>query len=56
LTPKKIPLHFYRTKGGSEPVREWLKGLEQQDRNAIGRDLMRAIPLADRNAAVLKPW
>ena len=41
MTPKKIPLHFYRTKGGSEPVREWLKGLEQQDRNAIGRDLMR---------------
>ena len=25
--PQKIPLIFYRTEAGSEPVREWLKGL-----------------------------
>jgi hypothetical protein len=24
--PQKIPLIFYRTAAGSEPVREWLKG------------------------------
>ncbi len=24
--PRKIPLIFYRTEAGSEPVREWLKG------------------------------
>jgi phage-related protein len=39
---QKIPLIFYRTAAGSEPVREWLKGLEETDRQAVGRDLMRA--------------
>jgi phage-related protein len=41
VTPKKIPLHFYRTRGAGEPVREWLEGLDREDRNAIGQDLMR---------------
>ncbi len=27
--PQKIPLIFYRTKAGSEPVREWLKGFRK---------------------------
>lgn len=40
-TPRKIPLVFYRGGGGSEPVREWLKGLDAADRLAVGRDLMR---------------
>ena len=40
--PQKIPLMFYCTEAGSEPVREWLKGLLQVERHAIGRDLMRA--------------
>ena len=40
--PQKIPLIFYRTGAGSEPVREWLKGLPEPDRQAIGRDLLRA--------------
>jgi hypothetical protein len=35
----KIPLVFFRTKGGTEPVREWLKGLPEGDRRAIGKDL-----------------
>ena len=39
-TPK-IPLVFYRTAGGREPVREWLKGLGRDDRLAIGADLQR---------------
>jgi phage-related protein len=38
---KKIPLEFYRTKAGSEPVRDWLKALPEADRHAIGLDLMR---------------
>jgi hypothetical protein len=41
LAPNKIPLRFYRTKGGGEPVREWLKALDSDDRTAIGQDLMR---------------
>jgi hypothetical protein len=30
--PQKIPLIFYRTAAGSEPVREWLKGLDEAER------------------------
>src|SRR5579863_1417035 len=40
--PQKIPLVFYRLRPGNEPVREWLKGLPQAERHAIGRDLLRA--------------
>jgi hypothetical protein len=40
--PQKIPLIFYRTAAGSEPVREWLKGLAEAERRAIGKDLLRA--------------
>ena len=39
--PRKIPVVFYRTAGGTEVVRDWLRGLDESDRNAIGRDLMR---------------
>jgi phage-related protein len=40
--PQKIPLIFCRTATGSEPVREWLKGLPETERQAIGKDLLRA--------------
>ena len=40
--PRKIPLIFYRASAGSEPVREWLKGLDAVERHAIGKDLLRA--------------
>jgi phage-related protein len=39
--PRKIPVIFYRTSTGAEPVREWLRELDTDDRNAIGQDLMR---------------
>ncbi len=35
--PKKIPLIFFRTLTGSDPVREWLKELPEEERQAIGR-------------------
>lgn len=38
----KIPLVFFRTATGSEPVREWLRELETVERHAIGLDLLRA--------------
>jgi phage-related protein len=41
-TPQKIPLVFFRTNTGREPVREWLKGLDEAARHAIGMDLLRA--------------
>jgi phage-related protein len=40
--PRKIPLVFYRSRAGSEPVRDWLKGLAESERQAIGKDLLRA--------------
>ncbi|HLW63928.1 MAG TPA: type II toxin-antitoxin system RelE/ParE family toxin [Gemmataceae bacterium] len=40
--PMKVPLVFFRTAAGTEPVREWLKELPQPDRRAIGKDLLRA--------------
>jgi phage-related protein len=39
--PQKITLIFYRTRAGSEPVRDWLKALDQEERQVIGRDLLR---------------
>ena len=39
---RKVPLVFYRTLSGSEPVREWLKGLPEAERQAIGKDPLRA--------------
>jgi phage-related protein len=36
---KRIPARFFRTERGSEPVREWLKSLDKQDRFLIGTDI-----------------
>jgi phage-related protein len=36
---KRLPASFYRSASGREPVREWLKGLEPEDRKAIGEDI-----------------
>jgi len=40
--PRKIPLVFYRSGPGREPVRDWLKRLPEAERHAIGKDLLRA--------------
>jgi len=40
-SPRKIPAVFYRTRGGSEVILDWLRDLKTGDRNAIGQDLMR---------------
>lgn len=39
-TPK-VPLVFYRSAGGREPVREWLKDMDRDDRLEIGADMQR---------------
>src|SRR5258707_2472208 len=38
-SPKPIPLAFWRSATGREPVREWLKELSREDKRAIGRDI-----------------
>ena len=40
--PQKIPLIFFRSGNGTEPVREWLKELPEAERHAVGKDLLRA--------------
>jgi phage-related protein len=40
-SPHKTPVVFYRTSTGTEVVRDWLRRLNQADRNIIGQDLMR---------------
>src|SRR5580700_3047813 len=35
----EIPVVFYRTAAGAEPVREWLRSLSTEDRRTIGTDL-----------------
>ena len=37
----RLPVFFYRTEAGNEPVRAWLKELDPEDRKAIGIDLLR---------------
>ena len=41
-SPRKIPPVFFRTTTGNEPVRDWLRDLNEGERHAIGRDLLRA--------------
>ena len=38
----KIPLSFYRTTAGREPVREFLKKLPVEDRKVLGNDILAA--------------
>lgn len=37
--PPIIPARFYATPSGAEPVREWLKDMDRDDRRAIGADI-----------------
>lgn len=38
-TLKPLPLRFWRTLSGREPVRDWLSELPVEDRRVIGRDI-----------------
>jgi len=38
---KKLPAFFYETPGGTQPVREWIKGLSAEDRQIVGRDVQK---------------
>ena len=35
----KLTARFFRTEGGAEPVREWLKGLPADDRKRAGDEI-----------------
>jgi phage-related protein len=36
----KLKVNFYKTGSDNEPVREWLKDLEKEDKIIIGSDIM----------------
>jgi len=40
-TLKKVPAVFYRTAEGKEPVRDWIKGLNLDDRKVVGKDVQK---------------
>ena len=40
-SPPEIPVRFYRSPSGREPVFDWLRALDKDDRRTIGLDLMR---------------
>lgn len=39
---KKLPAAFYSTAADNEPVREWLKALDEADRRIVGQDIATA--------------
>jgi phage-related protein len=38
---KRIAMIFYQSPSGNEPVREWLKSMSKEDREIIGKDLLK---------------
>lgn len=36
---RPIPVVFFRLDSGREPVRDWLKGLDRENRKVIGEDI-----------------
>ena len=43
VSKPKLPVKFFRTTEGREPVREWLKALAAEERKAIGDDMAEAV-------------
>lgn len=39
MEEKRIPAQFYQNENGTEPVRDWLKDLDKEDRKLIGADI-----------------
>jgi len=36
---KRVPAIFFKTDAGNEPVRDWLKNVDREDRRLIGEDI-----------------
>lgn len=35
-----MPVYFFKTDSGNEPVKEWIKSLPKKDRKVIGEDIL----------------
>jgi phage-related protein len=54
---KRLPAAFFQLSSGWEPIREWLKSLEEEDRKVIGEDIKDVeFFLADRDAVMPFAW
>ncbi|WP_223176125.1 type II toxin-antitoxin system RelE/ParE family toxin [Sulfurimonas lithotrophica] len=60
---KIIDVNFYKTDSGNEPVREWLKSMDIEDRKVIGEDIKTAefgwpvgMPLIKKIDSKYKLW
>lgn len=40
MSEKRLPARFFRTERGREPVREWIRDLADEEKKAIGTDIM----------------
>jgi hypothetical protein len=49
---KRVPVIFYRTEAGGEPVRDWLRELSWEDRKRIGEDIKTVEFLVHRHACL----
>lgn len=38
---KKLPAYFYQSSAGTEPVRDWLKDMDADDRKIVGKDIQK---------------
>jgi phage-related protein len=41
MIEKRVPVAFYTTQSGAEPVRDWLRALDKVDRARVGEDLQK---------------
>lgn len=39
MSEKRVPASFYQNENGTEPVRDWLKSLDAEERRLIGIDI-----------------
>lgn len=50
-----LTVKFYRTDGGNEPVRDWLRNLDGDDKKIIGRDILVVQMTFPNSPSILKP-
>lgn len=53
---RKIPVVFYRTAAGVEVVRNWLRDLNDEDRNIVGQDLIPCSFAGRSECPCAGPW
>lgn len=50
-----LTVNFYKTNSGTEPVRDWLRDLNQDDKKIIGKDILFVQMTFPQPSSVLSP-